>query len=178
MANAIHNTRFPVSSRASDTAFKGRIDNSGLGEELAEGVAAPRQKDHLAHQTDGDLAAGWHEYLRIAGLFDTKRAHISSDAFRPLSSDDANHMTLMQSPERGLFQRAMSQLSPDHATVIRLRSLEGMPFMEVGDAMEKSPEEIRQLWIQAILSLQERFRVLNLELRSDVSFNDRTPPSK
>jgi RNA polymerase sigma factor (sigma-70 family) len=87
-------------------------------------------------------------------------------------------MTLMQSPERGLFQRAMSQLSPDHATVIRLRSLEGMPFMEVGDAMEKSPEEIRQLWIQAILSLQERFRVLNLELRSDVSFNDRTPPSK
>ena len=164
-------------NRLRGSEVDGRSGQSRIEDETAERSLPRRRNSDVAHQTDKDFVAGWHEYLQVAGLFDTKRPKVPSGAFGPLSFHDANHLTLKQSPERTLFRRAISQLSPEHATVIRLRSLAGMSCVNVGDEMGQSPEEARALWIQAVFTLGERFRVLNGELKGSMSFNDRTHPS-
>lgn len=50
--------------------------------------------------------------------------------------------------------RAMERLSPDDGTVIRLRSLERLPFKEVAEQMDRSVGAVTQLWYRAIMRLE------------------------
>jgi RNA polymerase sigma-70 factor (ECF subfamily) len=54
--------------------------------------------------------------------------------------------------------RALTSLSDDHYTVIRLRIFEGKSAAEAGQAMGRSPDAIRQLQHRAIVSLRASLR--------------------
>ncbi len=49
---------------------------------------------------------------------------------------------------------ALSQLSPDHRDVIVLRHLEGIPFAQVAERMNRSSGATRMLWLRAIEQLR------------------------
>ena len=50
---------------------------------------------------------------------------------------------------------AMTRLSDDHRTVLRLRYWEGLTFPEIGDRLGRSPDAVRKLWYRAVERLQE-----------------------
>jgi RNA polymerase sigma-70 factor (ECF subfamily) len=49
---------------------------------------------------------------------------------------------------------ALTELSEDHAEVIRLRSLEGLSVAEVGERMERSENAVRILYCRALKALR------------------------
>jgi RNA polymerase sigma-70 factor (ECF subfamily) len=55
-------------------------------------------------------------------------------------------------------RQALTSLSDDHYTVIRLRIFEGKSAAETGQAMGRSPDAIRQLQHRAIVTLRTRLR--------------------
>lgn len=55
-----------------------------------------------------------------------------------------------------LFQFILSELEPEHAQVIRLRSIMSLSFKEVGQAMDRSEDAASKLWYRAMLKLEEK----------------------
>jgi len=53
------------------------------------------------------------------------------------------------------LNEAIDRLSEDDATVIRLRSLQRLPFKEVATSMERSVGAVTKLWYRAILRLEQ-----------------------
>ena len=53
------------------------------------------------------------------------------------------------------LNEAIDRLSSDYATVIRLRSLQRLPFKEVAESMGRSVGAVTKLWYRAILSLEQ-----------------------
>ena len=53
------------------------------------------------------------------------------------------------------FYEIMGQLPEDYAEVIRLRSIERMPFKEVAEKMDRSHDSVTKLWYRAILKFEE-----------------------
>ena len=54
-----------------------------------------------------------------------------------------------------LMKEAINKLPPDYQKVIRLRSLDRLPFDEVADQMERSVAATTKLWYRAVMKLQE-----------------------
>lgn len=54
-----------------------------------------------------------------------------------------------------LFHQAMERLSENDAKVIRLRSLEEMPFKEIAQEMDRSVDAVSKLWVRAMAKLQD-----------------------
>jgi len=52
------------------------------------------------------------------------------------------------------LRRAIGRLSEDHRAVIVARNLELRSFVEIGVAMQRSPNAVRKLWLRALESLQ------------------------
>ena len=50
---------------------------------------------------------------------------------------------------------AMTRLSNDHCSVLRLRYWEGLTFPEIGDRLGRSRDAVRKLWYRAVERLQE-----------------------
>ena len=50
---------------------------------------------------------------------------------------------------------AMTRLSNDHRSVLRLRYWEGLTFPEISERLGRSPDAIRKLWYRAVERLQE-----------------------
>lgn len=59
------------------------------------------------------------------------------------------------------FQQVIGRLSQDDATVIRLRSLQELPFNEVAERMERSTDAVTKLWYRAIVRLQQELERLD-----------------
>ena len=49
-------------------------------------------------------------------------------------------------------------IKDDYRQVIVLRNLEGLPFKEVAESMERSSGAVRMLWLRAIDALRDKFR--------------------
>ena len=50
----------------------------------------------------------------------------------------------------------LAELPPDYRDVLVLRHLEGLPFGEVAERMDRSPGAVRMLWLRAIEKLREQ----------------------
>lgn len=50
----------------------------------------------------------------------------------------------------------LAELAPDHRQVLVLRHLEGLPFNQVAQRMERSAGAVRMLWLRAMEKLRER----------------------
>ena len=58
------------------------------------------------------------------------------------------------------FERILTLLPDDYATVIRLRSLDELPFKDVAEKMERTTASVTNLWYRAIVKFQEEFSKL------------------
>ena len=56
------------------------------------------------------------------------------------------------------FYAILQQLPEDYAQVIRLRSLERLPFKEIADKMQRSHDAITKLWYRAVLKFEEKLK--------------------
>jgi RNA polymerase sigma factor (sigma-70 family) len=50
---------------------------------------------------------------------------------------------------------ALTRLSSDHQTVIRLRHQLGLQFNEIGERMGRSKDAVQKLWMRAVCRLRE-----------------------
>ncbi|MGI9517811.1 MAG: sigma-70 family RNA polymerase sigma factor [Pirellulaceae bacterium] len=50
----------------------------------------------------------------------------------------------------------IDELSDDYQEVLRLRSLEGLPFKQVAERMNRSVDSVTKLWYRAFMRLQEK----------------------
>jgi len=80
----------------------------------------------------------------------------SSAGFRePVDRQDSPSKLLL-SRERELFLAdALARLEDDYREVILLRNLQGLPFEEVAQRMQRSRPAVQMLWMRAIRKLQE-----------------------
>jgi RNA polymerase sigma-70 factor (ECF subfamily) len=62
---------------------------------------------------------------------------------------------IMASEQEEALHAALERLPEDYAQVLRLRYIEGLPFEEVGERMQRSANAVRKLWARAIDMLQE-----------------------
>ncbi|MEX2111731.1 MAG: sigma-70 family RNA polymerase sigma factor [Pirellulales bacterium] len=79
-----------------------------------------------------------------------------SDLARDLKrSDPSPSAGLMADENRLAVHAALNRLPADYRRAIELRSLEGRPFEEVGQILERTPAAARKTWLRAILKLAE-----------------------
>jgi len=67
---------------------------------------------------------------------------------------------MIASERIALFEKAMEQLSESDSKVIRLRSLEELPFKEIAKEMDRSVEAVSKLWVRAMAKLQDEIELL------------------
>ncbi|MEM7456844.1 MAG: sigma-70 family RNA polymerase sigma factor [Planctomycetota bacterium] len=65
-----------------------------------------------------------------------------------------------------LFYSVLEELSPEHAEVIRLRSIQELSFKEIGSRMNRSEDAASKLWFRAMTRLEEKLAGRD-ELRFD-----------
>ena len=76
--------------------------------------------------------------------------HSPSDANLTPSSE------AIRSERVELFHSILSQLSDEHAEVIRLRNIEQLPFTQIGETMDRSEDAVAKLWQRAMLKFEEK----------------------
>ncbi|MEL6105695.1 MAG: sigma-70 family RNA polymerase sigma factor [Planctomycetota bacterium] len=54
---------------------------------------------------------------------------------------------------------ALAELPNDYGRVLVLRCIDGLPFAEVAEQMNRSPGAARMLWLRAVESLRDKLRV-------------------
>ena len=64
----------------------------------------------------------------------------------------------MAAERRQLFHQVMLELSPEHAEVIQLRSIDELSFKEIGERMDRSEDAVSKLWYRAMLKLEEKLK--------------------
>ncbi|HEY1599611.1 MAG TPA: sigma-70 family RNA polymerase sigma factor [Pirellulales bacterium] len=118
--------------------------------------------------SEGELKA-WLRQILIHNLLDAQRRYhhaqkravalevplagaCSSAIARPelASSSPSPSECVVTSEQRELVHAALRRLPPDHAQVIQLRTFAGLPFDLIGDAMGRSGDAVRKLWVRAI----------------------------
>jgi RNA polymerase sigma-70 factor, ECF subfamily len=60
-----------------------------------------------------------------------------------------------------LFHLALSRLSDDFSTVIRLRNLEQLEFKEIAEKMNRTVNAVSKIWCRAILQFEKEMERLN-----------------
>jgi RNA polymerase sigma-70 factor (ECF subfamily) len=116
---------------------------------------------------------GWLRAILLNSVRDAARRYREGGK-RDFKREEELHAVLA-SPERGAtlaqvatpsqhiqvaeqalqLRSALSQLSADHRQVIVLRSIERKSFQQVGEAMQRSSEAARKLWLRAVDRLRE-----------------------
>ena len=61
----------------------------------------------------------------------------------------------MEHEQDQALQAALGRLPDDYRRVITLRYQEQLPFEEIGQLMQRSPDAARKLWARAVERLQE-----------------------
>ncbi|TWT90123.1 ECF RNA polymerase sigma-E factor [Pseudobythopirellula maris] len=83
---------------------------------------------------------------------------------------EASPSTDMQRQEsEAALAASLAELPDDYQEVIRLRHLEGLPFAEVAERMDRTSGAVRMLWLRAIKQLRDAQRL--------VQHADATPPA-
>ena len=80
----------------------------------------------------------------------------NSDLARNLTGCDLSPSAALATAEsRTAIRAALDRLSDDYRRAIELRSLEGRPFEEIGQALGRSAAAARKIWTRAILKLAD-----------------------
>lgn len=91
---------------------------------------------------------------RLRGALERSTAQLG--AFLPGREDGPS--AIAERRERAvILADLMSQLAPDHREVLVLRNLQGLPFQDVADRMERSVPAAKMLWVRAIKQLRDRY---------------------
>lgn len=74
-----------------------------------------------------------------------------------LADDGPSPSSIAQQHERAvLLADELAELPPDYRQVLSLRNLEGLPFEEVAEHMQRSPGAVRMLWLRAVDKLRRQ----------------------
>jgi RNA polymerase sigma-70 factor (ECF subfamily) len=82
----------------------------------------------------------------------------SANPWEPIAGEDSPSQLLMLHERELLLADALTRLDPDYREVILLRNLQGLPFDEVAQRMDRSRPAVQMLWMRAIRRLQEIMR--------------------
>lgn len=70
----------------------------------------------------------------------------------PLGGEAAEKEAALAKARESLW-KAVNELSEEHRMVILLRQQADLSFVDIAEKMERSPGDVRLLWVQAILKL-------------------------
>jgi len=79
----------------------------------------------------------------------------SNAAIIPADHQPTPGTNALAQEELRLLSSALDRLPEDYAEVVRLRSLESLPFQQVADKMNRSVDSVRKIWYRAIVKLQQ-----------------------
>jgi len=75
--------------------------------------------------------------------------------------DEMPSQRLQTQEKMAQFHKVIDRLRPDQAEVIKLRSLQELPFSEVARQMDRSENAVSKLWSRALISLQQELAKLD-----------------
>jgi RNA polymerase sigma-70 factor, ECF subfamily len=58
---------------------------------------------------------------------------------------------------------ALDALPVDYRTVIMLRNIQGMPFKEVAQVMDRSVDSVEKLWVRGLARLKQEMDSVNCD---------------
>jgi len=97
--------------------------------------------------------------LRREVSLDQVRSGVEQSAWRIASllasSEETPSMDLQRREDVSQLASALAILPADYREVIRLRHVEGLPFAEVAQRMERTSGAVRMLWLRALKQLRE-----------------------
>lgn len=63
------------------------------------------------------------------------------------------------------FHLALSRLSDEHATIIRMRNLDNLSFTEISEQLGRTKDSVSKLWYRAILKFKKELGALDEDTR-------------
>lgn len=166
-----------VANKELGGALQAKVGGSDLVQETflaaRQGIAA------FTGQTESEFKHWLRAILlnRVAHAGRYYRAVASRSIHReaPLDAADAQGKHAWQQPanitppsrrvqaveQSALLVKALDRMPLDYQTVVRLRSLEGLPFEAVGAQLGRSAEAARKLWVRALSVLKAELRELD-----------------
>lgn len=159
-----------------DERLKRRIGASDVVQETL--LEAHRDFLQFVGRTPAEFS-GWLRTILINNMKRAIECHLMTakrDVRRELSLDDLNRKTnqsaarlesLLMAPNRSAGSEAqmheslirlsdsIANLSSEHREVIILRHIQGMPFKEIGERLNKTSAAVRMIWMRAIEKLRE-----------------------
>jgi RNA polymerase sigma-70 factor (ECF subfamily) len=81
---------------------------------------------------------------------------LRGEGSRLIDSGDSPSTAAARREEELRLYRALESLASDERQVIELRNWQRLPFAEIGDRMNRSPDAARKLWSRAIVKLQRQ----------------------
>jgi len=171
-----------VAHRELPHALRGKVGPSDLVQETA--VDAQRDFSGFRGSTAEECFAWLRSILRNNVVDAVRRYELSQkrSAGREISlTSEAGRREggLLQLPngrpdgsairreDADVLATAMTRLSNDHRSVIRLRYWEGLTFPEIGQRLSRSPDAVRKLWYRAVERLQEEMNDESTRARHD-----------
>ncbi len=95
---------------------------------------------------------------------DVKRETTFADQAEPVPSQTSRFATpsteALASERIETFHAVLQELSGEDAMVIRLRSIEGLTFEEVGQRMNRSKDNVSKLWYRAVIKFEAKLRAI------------------
>ena len=161
-----------------DRKLQGRVSASDLVQETM--MEAHRDFHQFRGQSEAEFI-GWLRRILVNNLARAIEMHVLAekrDVRREVSIERLNAAVERSTIQLGLafagredspsvklerHERAvdlanqMSRLSPEHREVLMLRNLQGLPFKEVADRLERSVPAAKMLWMRAIKKLRESY---------------------
>jgi len=157
--------------------LKVRVSPSDVVQETF--LQAHRTFDQFRGRTEAEFLA-WLQRILASQLTHLYEKHILAekrDARREVSLDEVgaklerstarlalvladnapSPSSLAQQHERAvMLADELAELPPDYRQVLLLRNLEGLPFGEVAERMQRSPGAVRMLWLRAVDKLRQQ----------------------
>lgn len=91
----------------------------------------------------------------------------SARSFAPVESKMTPPSAAVANERINLFHEALAKLSPDYATVIRLRNLDQLAFPEIAERMGRTPNSVSKLWIRAVVKFKKELEALDDNSRAE-----------
>jgi RNA polymerase sigma-70 factor (ECF subfamily) len=139
--------------------FRGRIDKSDLVQDVLLKISENQYNLGTMEPPQRRVFLGKMLSTRIADII---RTHLSlkRDVRREKrlekdveGTDSTPSSELIAQENQDALATAMQQLPMDYQNVLHLRHKEGLTFVQIGVAMNRSPDAVRVLWGRAILRL-------------------------
>jgi RNA polymerase sigma-70 factor (ECF subfamily) len=73
-------------------------------------------------------------------------------------SSESTLTALLRAETRDLLERALDQLRPEQAAVIRLRAFHGMTISEIATKLSRSEAAIQKVWSRSVETLERELR--------------------